>query len=356
MGLGYSFGSEDWRTEQKALKIEPDNHVVCITSSGDRPLNLLSTNCLQITSVDVNPIQNHLLDLKRAAMLHLDYPSYLEFLGITNHQKGRSLPRKVFEELRDESKMFWIHNSRLIEKGVIYQGQLERSCSYFAQIMRLFRGLRPSKLTSFDDITQQREYLSKSWNKRYRSHFLKLALQSIDREVRAHVAPEVSSGQYIYSRIQQTLHRHLAKENPLFSLIVNGFVEKEAFSPHMLEEHIPEIQSRLNRLTIKTQNMIEFLEAQEAESIDRFSFSDIASYMDGASFNRMIRAAIRTARPGARFCIRQFMSDHQLDSDLTAYLAREPQLERELEEEDRSFVYRFMAGQIIKSREKPLVA
>ncbi len=59
--LSYSFGNEDWLTEQRALQISPNDSVICITASGDRPLNLLTSDCKEILAIDANPIQNHLL-------------------------------------------------------------------------------------------------------------------------------------------------------------------------------------------------------------------------------------------------------------------------------------------------------
>ena len=62
--LNYSFGNEDPFTELKALRIKPSDTVVCVTASGDRPLNLMSCPLEKIYCVDLNPIQNHLLSLK----------------------------------------------------------------------------------------------------------------------------------------------------------------------------------------------------------------------------------------------------------------------------------------------------
>ena len=354
--LSYSFGNEDWRTEQKALQIESDNHVVCVTASGDRPLNLLSKDCAKITSVDANSTQTHLLDLKRAAMQNLDYHSYIEFLGLTSNQKKKKLPRKVFEDLTRESQDFWVNNMKLIEKGIIYQGQVERSCAHFARFIRLIRGMRASKLTSFNDLDEQREFVAKSWDKPFWRNTFKLILNPKyskyyidDPGLCAHVSPDINPGEYIYDRMNKSLNTYLAKENPLFSLVLNGYVEEAGYSPHIMQEYCPDIKSRLNRLEYKTQNMIDFLESQEEGSIDRFSFSDIASYMDEQSFNRMLRAMIKAAAPKARFCARQFLSDHTLDDDVAACLFRDHQLEKELEQEDRCFVYRFMTGEIMKT-------
>ena len=66
--LSYSFGNEDWRTEQDALKIKSGDRVVCITGSGDRPLHLLLSEGQEVVSVDANIFQNQLLHLKAAAL------------------------------------------------------------------------------------------------------------------------------------------------------------------------------------------------------------------------------------------------------------------------------------------------
>ena len=62
--LSYSIGNEDWETEREALSIQADDKVLCITASGDRPLNLLMNECREIVSIDANPVQNYLLELK----------------------------------------------------------------------------------------------------------------------------------------------------------------------------------------------------------------------------------------------------------------------------------------------------
>ncbi|MCF7852432.1 MAG: BtaA family protein [Simkaniaceae bacterium] len=351
--LSYSFGNEDWITEKKALQIEPNHTVVCVTASGDRPLNLLLNDCHRIISVDANPIQTHLLDLKCNAMKHLDFYSFLEFLGITNNQKKKTLPRKIYENLNEESKTFWVQHMNLIEKGIIYQGQVEKVCQYLAIFIRCFRGFSISKLTSFDSLDEQREFVAKNWDRPFWRRIFQIALNPkyskfyIDDPGLTHfIGPNINPGDYIYDRMHKSLNQFLAKENPLFSLVLNGYVQEAAFAPHMKIEYAPLIKSRLDRLSYKTENMIDFLEKQPPESIDRFSFSDIASYMSEKDFNRMLRAMIHCAKPKARFCIRQFLSDHQIDKDIQGHLHREPTLEKELDEEDKCFLYRFMTGAI----------
>src|SRR5262245_40473083 len=93
--LSYSFGNEDWITEKEALKIQPQNRVLCITASGDRPLHLLLNECQEIVSLDANSTQNYLLDLKMQAIQHLDFEEYLAFLGVTPCSSRKETYKKL---------------------------------------------------------------------------------------------------------------------------------------------------------------------------------------------------------------------------------------------------------------------
>lgn len=105
--LSYSFGNEDWQTEQKALRLKATDRAVCITASGDRPLHLLLGDVGEIVSVDANPIQNHLLKLKIAAMKKWDYSTYLAFLGGESHPNRLSLFNMLLPDLSEETASFW---------------------------------------------------------------------------------------------------------------------------------------------------------------------------------------------------------------------------------------------------------
>ena len=80
--ISYSSCNEDSRSELKALHLGAGKRVFCITAGGGRVLNLLHDRPQEIVAVDVNPTQNHLLELKIAAMRALDYEPYLAFLGV----------------------------------------------------------------------------------------------------------------------------------------------------------------------------------------------------------------------------------------------------------------------------------
>src|SRR3954453_17851552 len=79
--LIYNTCWEDPRLDRVALNLGPSDRVVVITSAGCNSLDYLLAGAGEVNAVDVNPIQNSLLELKRAAILSLDYDSFFEMFG-----------------------------------------------------------------------------------------------------------------------------------------------------------------------------------------------------------------------------------------------------------------------------------
>lgn len=354
--LNYSFGNEDWQTEQKALKIKPDDRLLCITASGDRPLNLLCNPCKEIVAIDANPVQNHLLRLKIAAMQTLEYEEFLDFLGI-NPQVNRIHTLSKLP-LKHDSMNYWHHNKNMIDKGILYQGTLEKMSKKVSTTVKFLRGKKIEKLFNFHDLESQKQFLETHWNSSFINktvlrHCLNVALSPfmakyILRDPGLYVSPDLKPGSYIYERLNTTLQRYLANESPLLSLLFYGQVKAKAFPPYLTAKGIEKIKPQLDQISIKTMNVISYLEECPDESFNCFSLSDIASYMSQQEFNRLMFAIYRTARPGARFSIRQFISTHKIPTLLNKAFIRDTALELELEKEDRCFVYRFLTGTITK--------
>jgi S-adenosylmethionine-diacylglycerol 3-amino-3-carboxypropyl transferase len=63
-------------------------------------------------------------------------------------------------------------------------------------------------------------------------------------------------------------------------------------------------------------------------------------------FERLLYGMAKSARHGARFCLREFLSKRNIPSVLMSQFERNKQLERNLEVEEVNFVYRFITGVI----------
>jgi len=353
--LSYSFGNEDWRTEQKALKIRPNNRVLCITASGDRPLNLLSTELGEIISIDSNPMQNALFDLKRAAIKRLEYPQYLSFLGVDPHPNRLKTYSLLEKDLSPESIALWLRHRKKISHGVIYEGAVEKWLTRTSKLLRPFRGKKIDKLFSFNDLEAQRAFLKTSWHTYFWKKTFQLSLHPWitrffikDPGLYAYVEDDIHIGLHLYDKLHEAFDRFLAKDSVLLSLIFKGRVDKKHLPPYLNEKGFEEIKKRIDQVKFETIDIASYLEKAPDESFDCFSCSDIASYISKSNFDRVMRGILRTAKPGARFCIRQFLSNQQIPQSLAPNFERDRALEKELEKEDRCFVYHFMCGTIKK--------
>lgn len=353
--LSYSFGNEDWVTEKKALQIQPNDDIVCVTASGDRPLNLLTEKCNSIISLDANPMQNALLDLKKAAIAELDYPTYLSFLGIDPCKERLQLFDSLSHRLEESSKRLWKRHQGSIKKGVLFQGAIEKRVRLVTFLVKLTRNSKVKKLFSFTDLKEQSDYVKKKvdtflWRRcfEFALHPFVTRLFLRDPGLYEYVDPKIHIGHYIHDRLHHSLSQFLAKENILLSLLLQGKVDPDHFPPYLDHENLKEIRPNLDRLRFTTADLITFLENAPENSFDCFSLSDVASYIPFDAFERMIQAVYRCAKPGARFCIRQFLTNYELPDHLINCFERNRELEVELTRDDRCFVYHFMTGVVKK--------
>jgi len=353
--LSYSFGNEDWRVERKALQIQSTDRVFCVTASGDRPLHLLLDECKEVVSVDLNPLQNYLLSLKVNAMKIFSDKEYIAFLGGAKDNRRLEKFDILNKELDSQTSYFWQKNKKMIAKGVLYQGALEKLCQKkSAYAFKFLRGNKVNRLFAMTTLDEQREFVKNEWDTpvwrlAFKFLFNTPALKFLfyDPGLFQNVGAAINPAIYLPERINHSLNSLLAKHNPFMSLIIRGYIEKDCYPPYLTYDGINEIGKRLNKLSWHTDNAIDFLEKSPPQSFNCFSMSDIASYMPENQFERMLRAIKRAACPNARFSIRQFMSDHSIPKDLAETFQRNPLLEKELEDEESCFVYRFMAGKVV---------
>lgn len=351
--LNYSLGNEDWLVEAQALQIKPRDKAICVTASGDRSLHLLMTDCASILSVDMNPIQTYLLELKLAAIKELDYEKYLTFLGCYDSSHRISMYHDLQSSLSSKARIFWNDHLKMIKKGIIYQGFVERFTYATSYLFKLFKQKHISILFSFTDLNEQRDYIQKEFSKLYLKQLLdiflnKRALQYFIRDPGLIEADEsINPANYIYKKIENFLRRHLARKSPLLQLILLGKILPDAYFPYLTYDGYHKIRSNPERLNYVTDNIVKVLLESEPASFDCFSMSDIASYMPQEAFLQLLAGIQHTAKPGARFCIREFMSKRKIPPEFKAAFLRNPSMEQQLEDEESNFVYRFFVGQLV---------
>ena len=355
--LNYASCNEDWRSEWDALRITSEDRVLCITGSGDRPLNIIAQNPEKVTAMDLNATQNYLLRLKMVAMRVLPYSEYSSFLGLSAGTDRLSSWRRVRRDLPEECRRFWDNHTVLLEKGIIYSGRWERHLAKLASIVKVIRGTTIDQLFAFDDIEEQRSFVEVQWDRWWwRWAFRVFGSATFSRLFFGdpgfyQYAPKgMNIGRYVFDSMKRYLENGLARESFMLSLMFRSKLSRYDLPPYLDPVFVNEIIKRLHRIEIRTGNLLELMENVEEGCFTKFSLSDVPSFLNQKGFERLLDGIVRSGVPGARFCIRQFLTDHRVPNRLEGSLVREPDLEDCLRSKDRSFAYRFIAGSVIKER------
>lgn len=351
--LNYSSANEDGLTELKALHISRHDSVGCITGSGDRPLHMLLACPAHVYAFDINPVQNHLLELKIAAMRSLDYHQFCCFLGLQpmSGQEREQVFNSLQSQLSKDAAQWFNRHLRLVKQGIIYQGRWERYFALCAKSIRLWRKRKIDQLFSFEDITSQQRFVQQEWNTLGWRLFLRLSFNRFmfkyllgDPGFYSNISDDLEPWRYINDKIISYLLRYPAKSSFMLSLVFFGrFTGPDNFPPYLDEKYYQRIRINLDRITIKNQDLTEFLNSEEGRLCTRFSLSDVPSFLDEEGFHSLLQQLKNNGNN--RFCLRDFLTQRRVsetDEDIQYHLDLSQQLERE----DRSIGYTFIIGTI----------
>ncbi|MEL6135548.1 MAG: DUF3419 family protein, partial [Bacteroidota bacterium] len=116
----------------QGLQAQPGGRMLSVASGGDNSFSLLCTDPEYVVAVDISTVQLMLVELKKVAIQHFDYETYLAFAGFTPSQERLALFDKIKKELASHTRDYWTHHAERIAKGVIYEGKFEHYFRLFA--------------------------------------------------------------------------------------------------------------------------------------------------------------------------------------------------------------------------------
>jgi len=350
--INYSSCNEDSLSELRTLNITKKDRILCITGSGARPLDLLIEEPSEIISIDFNPCQNFLLELKMAGIQHLDYDQFIEFLGIRSSQQRLHFYKFIAQSLSRKARDFWDAHSNLIEKGVIYQGRWER---YFRRLSWLVSLVRPKLLDELFNChtLQEQAFAWKKWDNHVWQVFLKCISSRMiwkyffgDPGFYYYVPVEFSIYQYLKERFSGAAHTIFFRKSPFATLLFKGKFTEEELPLHLQERHYLTLRRGLPRIKVVTQSLLDFLEHSEKNSFDKFSLSDFSSYTSNKEYERIWDGIIKTASDRAVLCERQFLVKREPPTKYSSFLQRNSEMEFELRQTDNSIFYTFVIARI----------
>lgn len=110
----YAFTWEDPRVDHRLLNIGSDDVILAITSAGDNILDYLQKNPRRVHAVDLNPNQNHLLELKVASYSALGHRDMWKIFGEGKHPQFRELLiSKLSPHLSSQAFQYWLEHTHV---------------------------------------------------------------------------------------------------------------------------------------------------------------------------------------------------------------------------------------------------
>lgn len=169
----YAFTWEDARVDERILKLGPEDVVLAITSAGDNILSYARQGPARIHAVDLNPTQNHLLELKVAAYTALPYEDFWMIFGEGRHPRFRELLlARLSPHLSSRAFQYWLANVNVFaenSRGLYDTGGSRHAIRVTRWITGLF-GCRSGvkALLESKTLNEQRE----TWRQRVRPALL----------------------------------------------------------------------------------------------------------------------------------------------------------------------------------------
>ncbi|KAI0370605.1 hypothetical protein BV20DRAFT_1074362 [Pilatotrama ljubarskyi] len=334
----YAFTWEDPAEDQRLLNIGEEDVVFAITSAGDNVLSYALHRPQSIHAVDLNPAQNHLLELKVAAFCALSYEDTWKLFGEGRHSGFRNLLlTKLSPYLSSRAFQFWLDSTATFtSRGGLYETGGTRIAVKLSKW--LFRLLGPSvdvrQLCSAKTLREQRAI----WRTRLRpvvlhkwlsylvvanEQFLWRALgvptnqrdmiyeDGIAAAARSGSAfqPKEAMWRYVVNTLDPVVENTLLRdENYFYRLCLMGRYYEEC-RPVYLSREAHKTLSRpgaFDGLRVHTDEFVEVLERIRPESVTVAIIMDHMDWFDpeGTQATEEIRALNRAMKLGGRVLLR----------------------------------------------------
>ncbi len=354
--LVFTHNWEDPEADNAALKIKSNDAVLAITSGACNVLGFLLSDPEIIYSIDINPAQSLLLELKIAAIKSLDFDDFISFAGLKDHDNRLSLYEKLKIFLSKEAVEFWNGQEKILKKGFLMNGKYERFIILAGKFLNLLQGKkRVIGLFKEKSMNEQEAYFDNVWNTRRFHYLFKILFNKRMLAKRGLVADyfhfddgSKSFAESFYNRSRKAFRDIPIKGNYFVSLYLLGkYSNNEEVPAYLKRENFELIKSRVDRIKIITAEAQGWLDSMPAESINCFALSNICELMSEKDTHRLFSAVAETARKNAKIIFRNLMIPREVPEDLRTVIIKDEALSKEIQFNDRSFVYGKVAAYTI---------
>lgn len=354
--INYSQCWEDPLVLAKALAIDDTDDVLSVTSGGDNSLFLLGLCPKTIVSIDLNPVQNYLLELKLAALTNLTHEESLAFLGIEESKNRLKIFRKLSLYLTPQAQLWWSEHQSFIENGVINAGQLEKFLTRFRKyVLPLIHSKQTiSAFISTKTLRDQQEFYLTRWNStKWRLYFRvassRFMLQHFARQRGSfnQVQAKKIAADYL-KRLELKLKTVPLASNYFLNYCLTG-TYGQSLPPYLDKKNSAVYKDKLSSLSIFSDTVTNYLKSLPENTISKFNLSDIFETLSKKETEELWEEIFRTAKKDALVVFWDNLVAKPIPSSFEERANEETQLSSELYAKDRVFFYsNFHIYKIIK--------
>jgi S-adenosylmethionine-diacylglycerol 3-amino-3-carboxypropyl transferase len=340
--LRYANCWEDAAVLSEGLQSKPGARILSICSAGDNTFALLLSDPEIVVAADLNPVQLHLFELKKAAITNLDQTEVLQFLGFKPHENRMLFFERIQKDMEEHAAAYWRANPDMIRKGVIHKGKFENYFRIFSLYLLplIHSRTRTLELLEPKSPADQQAYYDKKWNNLrwklfFRIFFGRQVMGLLGRDPEFLKNVELNVGNFIFTQAGKQLASVNAQSN--FMLRYNLTASFGKLLPdYLLPENFEKIKNNLYRI------VTHYGPAETAidkyGSFDVMNLSNIFEYMDNDQFKQISGKLVEGLEPGGglvywNLMIRRRISDHNRN------MLFEEALSAKLKPRDRGFFY-----------------
>jgi S-adenosylmethionine-diacylglycerol 3-amino-3-carboxypropyl transferase len=326
--LIYNTCWEDPRVDRQLLAIDARSQIVMITSAGCNALDYLLDDPEIIHSVDLNPKQNALLELKIIACRHLPYDDFFKLFGEGAHPDWRFLYQtKLRPFLSHAARKIWDDalpsfdpNSR---RGSFYfYGTSGDAAWYFHRLARHFLPTLSAQLIELfaaKNLEEQRRLYNVIEPRIFTPLMawlckqpLLLTLLGVPRAQRDLIVRDNADGVvgFIRKQLRASFTTVPIGDNYFWRVYLHGRYSKDCCPNYLREETFFTLKSRVNRIALHTKTLSQFLCATNAKPT-HFVLLDHQDWLAGnapQALEEEWQLILQRAEPAAKVLLRSAAS------------------------------------------------
>ena len=321
--LIYNTCWEDPAVDRQILNISSDDSILVITSAGCNALDYAIQGPKKIFAIDANPRQSALLELKIAAIKHLQFEDFFAIFGKGHHPDFVAIYRKSLRpHLSAFTQKWWDKHSNWFTNPK-YSFYYHGLSGLVARLLVAYLRMRPKLRSAVHDmldsqtLDEQRKIYDERvapemWNPGLNwllSRQITMSLLGVPSPQRRLVQAQHEAGVagFIRESVEYVFRELPVQNNYFWRVYVKGAYTPECCPEYLKPENFELLkQGRVDCIELHTQTVTEFLMVNK-HPISRFILLDHMDWMSTYypdALNEEWNGMIDIATPNARFLMR----------------------------------------------------